>query len=485
MLNQLLGGRYRVVKVLGEGGLAKTYIVEDHHRPGHPQCVVKFLKPASNAPDFLPTAQRLFHQEAEILEKLGQHDRIPRSLAYFEENQEFYLVQELIEGHTLNQELLPGTPWSESQVFHMLTDVLPILEFVHSYGIIHRDIKPSNLIRRTKDNRFVLIDFGAVKQVSVVKMKNREPLTQNTISIGTKGYLPIEQVRGQPRMNSDIYALGMIAIRALTGIDPFYLRKDEKGEPIWLEKAEVGNDLAAIISKMVNYHFAERYQSATEVRQALQILDRKYTLEKAKNLMIVTTFRQKLDIGLWRMGSSFLIPRPNKFIPLIVTVLLIALGVTPFAKKRISFSEISSTVKHMGELELIPFLLGVRSTSEQFNQEETFLLPMNETPQTFIPSKSGEAISSVEVKPSLQSSNDRSLEKPLAEKLERVTQKSQSSKSIPDTQTLPVKLQRIPVEAKRRLTNTKKLKRRAKQQKQLRRHGKRKGKGKAKGKRKH
>ena len=277
MLNQLLGGRYQVVQVLGEGGLAKTYIVEDYHRPGHPQCVVKFLKPASKAPEFLPIAKRLFQQEAEILEKLGQHDQIPRSLAYFEENQEFYLVQELIEGHTLSQEVIPGNPWSESQVVQMLQDVLPILEFVHSYGVIHRDIKPSNLIRRTKDGRLVLIDFGAVKQVSVLKMKNHEPLTQNTIPIGTQGYVPIEQLIGQPRLNSDIYALGMIGIQALTGVDPFYLQEDGNGELLWSEGAEVSDELVAILSKMVHSHFQDRYQSAREVKQALQALEQNYT----------------------------------------------------------------------------------------------------------------------------------------------------------------------------------------------------------------
>ncbi|MGK7934251.1 MAG: protein kinase [Xenococcaceae cyanobacterium] len=277
MLNQLLGGRYRVVQVLGEGGLGKTYIVKDHHRLSHPQCVVKFLKPASNAPDFLPIAKRLFHQEAEILEKLGQHEQIPRLLAYFEENQEFYLVQELIEGQTLSKELLPGKPWSESQVIQMLQDVLPILEFVHSHGVIHRDIKPSNLIRRTKDGRLVLIDFGAVKQVSVLKMKNYEPLTQPTIPIGTQGYLPLEQLIGQPRLNSDIYALGMIGIQALTGVEPLSLSEDEDGEPLWSERAEVSDELATILSKMVRYHFPDRYQSATEVLQALQVLAQNYT----------------------------------------------------------------------------------------------------------------------------------------------------------------------------------------------------------------
>ena len=278
MLNQLLGGHYRVVQDLQEGGLAKTYIAEDHHRPGHPKCAVKLLKPASNQSEFLPTARRLFKQEAEILEKLGQHNQIPRLLAYFEENQEFYLVQEFIEGHTLSTELPQGDRWSESKVIQMLHDVLQILEFVHSYGVIHRDIKPNNLIRRQKDGRLVLIDFGAVKQVRAPLMNHNSSLTQKTIAIGTQGYMPTEQLRGKPRLNSDIYALGMIGIQALTGLYPIYLEEDEEGEVIWKDLVQVNDELAKILTNMVRYHFKDRYQSVTEVLQLLQPLADHYGL---------------------------------------------------------------------------------------------------------------------------------------------------------------------------------------------------------------
>ena len=278
ILNQLLGGRYRVVQDLGEGGLAKTYIVEDHHRPGNPKCAVKFLKPASNDPDLLPTARRLFNKEAEILEKLGQHDQIPRLLAYFEENQEFYLVQEFIEGHPLSTELPRGQRWPESKVIQMLQDVLQILEFVHSYRVIHRDIKPSNLIRRQKDGRLVLIDFGAVKQIRDPRITTHAPLTHKTISIGTQGYMPTEQVRGKPRLNSDIYALGMIGIQALTGVDPICLQEDADGEVIWKDRAKVSYQLANILTNMVRYHFKDRYQSAKEVLEALNSLTNNHKL---------------------------------------------------------------------------------------------------------------------------------------------------------------------------------------------------------------
>jgi serine/threonine-protein kinase len=136
------------------GGFGQTYIAQDTRRPGNPICVVKHLKPGTD-PRVFDTAKRLFNSEAETLEKLGNHDQIPRLLAYFDENQEFYLVQEYIEGHTLAEELIPGKRWSESQVIQLLQEVLEILEFVHRQGVIHRDIKPDNIIRRASDNKLV------------------------------------------------------------------------------------------------------------------------------------------------------------------------------------------------------------------------------------------------------------------------------------------------------------------------------------------
>ena len=289
MLNQFLGGRYQVIQALGEGGSAKTYIAEDHHRPGHPKCTVKFLKTASKDSNFLTTAKRLFDKEAEILEKLGKHNQIPRLLAHFEEKKEFYIVEEFIEGYTLSTELPPGHRWSESKVISMLQDVLQILEFVHNYQVIHRDIKPNNLIRRQKDGRLVLIDFGAVKEVGNPRILSSAPSTQKTISIGTQGYMPPEQVRGKPRLNSDIYALGMIGIQALTGVDPIYLQEDADGEVIWQDRAKVSYQLAAILTNMVRYHFKDRYQLAKEVLEALNSLTSNHKLTQPTSLITQVT----------------------------------------------------------------------------------------------------------------------------------------------------------------------------------------------------
>ena len=275
-IGQTLAGHYKIVKSLSSGGFGETYIAEDSHRPGNPKCVLKHLKPANNnSPESLQTARRLFKSEAQVLEKVGEHPQITRLLAYFEENEEFYLVEEFIDGHPLSAELPLGQRWSETQVKSMLEDMLGILEFVHGQGVIHRDIKPDNIIRRTSDNKLVLIDFGAIKEVQIETENPGIPQTaqtRSTIAIGTPGYMPTEQGRGKPRPSSDLYALGMIAIQALTGMYPHQLREDdETGEIRWQDQAEVSPELAAVLSQMIRDRFKERYQSATEVLTALRI----------------------------------------------------------------------------------------------------------------------------------------------------------------------------------------------------------------------
>jgi len=267
--NKIIGNRYQIIKVLGAGGFGETYIAQDSQRPGKPLCVVKHLKPATNDPKHLELARRLFPREADALEKLGQHKQIPQLLAYFEEGDEFYIVQEFIAGHSLEHELLLGKQLPEAQVIHIIMELLEILEFVHSHSVIHRDIKPNNIIRRDSDNKLVLIDFGAVKEINTQLLES-ESQSRFTVGIGTQGYAPPEQCAGRPRPNSDIYAVGITAIKALTGLSPNQLQQDIKtGEILWKHKTQIRPELAVIISQMVLYDFHERYQSASEVREAV------------------------------------------------------------------------------------------------------------------------------------------------------------------------------------------------------------------------
>ncbi|NMG07161.1 serine/threonine protein kinase [Brasilonema sp. UFV-L1] len=280
MIGKLLDHRYQVIRVLATGGFGETYIAQDTKRPGKPICVVKHLKPANSEAKMFDTAKRLFQSEAETLEELGSHDQIPRLLAYFDDNQEFYLVQEFVEGHPLGEELLPNQRWNESQVIQLLLEILDILKFVHGQGVIHRDIKPDNIIRRASDQKLVLVDFGAVKQLRVsAGYPSRSHMftvanhPSATVAIGTPGYMPTEQGQGKPRPNSDMYALGIIAIQALTGVAPIDFQEDPyTGEILWQHLVPVSDALAAVLSKMVRYHFKDRFQSASEALQALQPL---------------------------------------------------------------------------------------------------------------------------------------------------------------------------------------------------------------------
>ncbi|MGJ5672070.1 MAG: CHASE2 domain-containing protein [Nostochopsis sp.] len=268
----ILGGRYQIHKVLGSGGFGCTYLAKDTQRPGNPICVVKQLMPARRDTRFMQVARRLFDAEADILEVLGKHHQIPELLAYFEENNEFYLVQEYISGHDLSDELPPHHKIkTESELIEMLKGILEILVFVHEHRVIHRDIKPSNIIRSNTDNRLVLIDFGAVK---MMQPKSSEQTELATVAIGTRGYAPPEQFAGHPRLSSDIYALGMIAIQAITGIPPHKLHPHpETGTVEWRHGVKISEKLAEILDKMVRYHFSDRYHSATEVLQDLKKIE--------------------------------------------------------------------------------------------------------------------------------------------------------------------------------------------------------------------
>jgi tetratricopeptide (TPR) repeat protein/predicted Ser/Thr protein kinase len=268
LVGQALGGRYQIISELGQGGFGTTFLAEDLHLPDNYRCVVKQLKPQATDPTTLQAARRLFDTEAKVLHELGKHPQIPQLFAYFEENREFYLVQEFIPGEELSQEFKSGKKLSESETIALLREILEILEFVHQHQVIHRDVNPRNLIRRRADGKLVLIDFGAVKQIGTTLVNSSG--ANYTVAIGTPGYRPSEQANGNPRLSSDIYAAGIIGIQALTGCGSQELPTDANtGEISWRKSVKVGSDLGNVLDKMVRYDFRQRYASAREALQAI------------------------------------------------------------------------------------------------------------------------------------------------------------------------------------------------------------------------
>lgn len=266
-LPQTLGGRYRVVRQLGEGGFGRTFLAVDQHLPNHPLCVIKQLVPSRNDEQFLAIARRLFRREAEALAQLGQHDRIPRLLAYFEEDGVFYLTQEYVEGESLKEEFAKKITLSQAEAIAILKSILELLEYVHQLGVIHRDIKPANIMRRRSDQKLFLIDFGAVRHVQPEDLQKHG---KYTISIGTRGYAPSEQMAGRPVIASDLYSLGMVIIEGLTGLAPMDLPSHPvTGDVVWEPAQYLSPAFVAILNRMTKYNVRDRYQRAAEVLAAL------------------------------------------------------------------------------------------------------------------------------------------------------------------------------------------------------------------------
>jgi serine/threonine protein kinase len=265
----LLRERYRALKLIGQGGFGKTFQAIDEDKPSKPYCVIKQFFPSAQGTGTLQKAAELFKEEAIRLDSLGRYPQIPELYAYFTGNDgRQYLVQEYIEGQNLEQELKQEGVFNEAKIKHLLSEILPILEFIHSKQVIHRDIKPENIIRRKSDNKLILVDFGSAKFVS--------PLNRSMTGtiIGSAEYIAPEQGNGKAVNASDLYSLGVTCLYLLTGISPFDLFDGGEHQWVWrqwLVNNPVSNELGNILDKLIEFGTKKRYQSASEVLQALLI----------------------------------------------------------------------------------------------------------------------------------------------------------------------------------------------------------------------
>jgi serine/threonine-protein kinase len=271
MIAGLINNRYQILQTLGRGGFGETFLAIDTHMPSGRKCVLKQLKPVIQQPNIPEWMQERFKREAAILEKLGEgHSQIPKLYAYFSEGQDFYLVQEFIEGTTIAAKVARGI-LPETEVQQILVKILPVLDYIHSYQIVHRDIKPENIILRHSDGLPILIDFGAVKEAMTTSIQNSGN-SAYSIAIGTPGYMSSEQAAGRPIYASDIYALGLTAIYMLTGKSPQQLNTDPTTAEInWREYlGDRHSHLAMVIDRSIRFHPRDRFSSAREMLYALQ-----------------------------------------------------------------------------------------------------------------------------------------------------------------------------------------------------------------------
>lgn len=268
----LLRDRYHLVKGLGKGGFGATFLAADIALPGNPLCVIKQLKPNTDNPNFLVMARQLFEREARTLGKVGNHPQIPRLLDYFEDREQFYLVQEFVKGNNLQQEIKKQGVLNEEQAKGVLKEILIILRDIHAQKVIHRDIKPANIIRREIDQKLVLIDFGVVKnQVNTIAAGgNQTALT--AFAVGTPGFAPPEQLAMRPVYASDVYALGVTCMYLMSGKAPKNMDCDPlTGDIDWLKYVNVSEQFGEILLTMLEVAVKNRYKTADEVLQVLDI----------------------------------------------------------------------------------------------------------------------------------------------------------------------------------------------------------------------
>lgn len=268
----LLKGRYRILDALGKGGCGETFLAVDTHKPSKPKCVIKQLKPATTDAVAHRIIRERFAREAAILETLHS-DQIPTLHAYFTEADEFYLVEDWIDGTDLKQKVREQGIFSETRVKGLLINLLPVLEYIHSRGIIHRDIKPDNIILRQCDGTPVLIDFGAVKE-AVTTVVDSCDAHNSTIVVGTPGFMSPEQAARKPVIASDLYSLGLTAIYLLTGKHPGDFIDSLAETVSWRAHAtNISSHFSEILGKAVQWRAPARYQTAREMLTALQSAD--------------------------------------------------------------------------------------------------------------------------------------------------------------------------------------------------------------------
>jgi serine/threonine protein kinase len=266
----LLQNRYRILQLLGQGGFGRTYLAEDQGR-FQERCAIKEFVPGQGEDHFSSKATQLFQREAAILYQIS-HPQIPQFRATFEQDQRLFLVQDYVEGITyrdlLNQRRTQGHTFSETEVRQFLQQLLPVLAHIHAKGIIHRDISPDNIILRRSDQLPVLIDFGVVKEVVTRLQMDDANLPATTV--GKIGYAPSEQMQtGRAYPSSDLYSLAVTAVVLLTGQEPQALFDDVQLTWNWQQYAQVSPELAKVLNKALSYRPGDRYQSVSQMAQAL------------------------------------------------------------------------------------------------------------------------------------------------------------------------------------------------------------------------
>ena len=302
----LLGDRYRLLKLIGQGGFGRTFLAIDTAVSDEFYCVVKQFYINDRRFALRRKAVDLFRQEAERLGELGRHPQIPQLLDYFETDQGQYLVQDYIDGHNLDEQLVATGPFDEPQIRSLLNDLLPVLTFIHRFQVIHRDIKPANIIRPRDGGPLVLVDFGASKLVAA------DDLKQTGTVIGSAGYVAPEQAVGKAVFASDLYSLGVACVHLLTGLHPFDLYSVSEDRWVWRPYLTHGVSLklGRVLELMLSRSLRRRYQTAAAALAELNAAPRPLPVKRPARWSVFPRRKAAVDQRARLPASSRLAAAP-------------------------------------------------------------------------------------------------------------------------------------------------------------------------------
>uniref|UniRef100_B8HUE8 Serine/threonine protein kinase with WD40 repeats n=1 Tax=Cyanothece sp. (strain PCC 7425 / ATCC 29141) TaxID=395961 RepID=B8HUE8_CYAP4 len=252
-MTTLLQGRYRLIRRLAGGKLSQTFLAIDHATEPATPCVIKECAAASH----LRPQQRDIQPFRQL-----QHGQIPDLLDWFEQENCCYWVHEYLAGDNLARVLQAEGQFSATEVWALLRELLPVLQFIHNQNIVHRDIKPENILRQvtaTGQRQLVLVDFSSAQQVG--PSSDFQPGT----AIGSPIYAAPEQLRGQSVFASDLYSLGVTCLHLLTGVHPFQLFDAANHCWVWRDywvAEEEHSLLADLLDRLVEPALAQRLPTA-------------------------------------------------------------------------------------------------------------------------------------------------------------------------------------------------------------------------------
>jgi formylglycine-generating enzyme required for sulfatase activity len=252
-------GRYRVIGVLGGGGMKQVYLAEDL-RLANRQCALAEMIDSFADPKEQQAAVAAFQREADMLAGL-KNDHIPQVFDRFSERNRHYLVMEYVAGQTLEQMLgAAGGKLDEATVIDVSIQILEALEYLHGLNppVIYRDLKPSNVIL-TAEGRVKVIDFGIARFF--------QPQATATM-IGSSGYAPPEQYKGRVEARTDLYALGATMHYLLTGRDPA-AEPPFTFPPVGKLRPDISPRLADIVDEALAYNISERIPHAVDFKRRL------------------------------------------------------------------------------------------------------------------------------------------------------------------------------------------------------------------------